>query len=65
MPRCPWCGSRNVKEAVYSPEDVWDGYEQRVIHTYYCKDCECEFTETETITWKVEIKKEGKTPREE
>jgi len=62
MPRCPECDSSNVVEDIYSPDEKYDGqgFWWQVIHSYCCKDCGCEWTETLTTTREIEIHKHGK-----
>jgi len=49
-------------EDVYSPDEKYDGqgFWWQVIHSYYCEDCGCEWTETLTTTREIEILKHGK-----
>jgi len=62
MTYCPECHSYEVEEDVYSPDTITDGqgYEWRVIHSYTCEKCGCEFTETFHTTREIEIDKHGK-----
>ena len=63
MPVCPDCGSSDVSEDVYSPEEKYDGLGGCTIkHFYTCNDCGCEWTQTEEVmpASKVEITKHGK-----
>jgi len=61
MTECPECGSIDVVEDVYSPEEKHDGlgYEWVIIHSYTCEDCGCEWSEILHVTREVEIHKRG------
>ena len=61
MPECPDCGSTDVSEDVYSPEEKYDGLGGCTVeHHYTCNNCGCEFTERIEENRTVEVNKHGK-----
>ena len=61
MPECPDCGSSDVSEGVYSPEEKYDGLGGCTVEHYYtCNHCGCEWTERIEETREVKIAKHGK-----
>lgn len=61
MPVCPECGSTDIFEDLYSPEEKYDGLGNSiVIHYYTCNDCGCEWEARTEINRHIEITRHGK-----
>jgi DNA-directed RNA polymerase subunit RPC12/RpoP len=59
--RCPECNSQRIKEDEGSPSYWSEGQDEwEEIHSYWCEDCGCEWTETLTMKYEIEIDKHGR-----
>lgn len=56
-PVCPKCGNGNAMLNHFDQRHYVETDECR--HTYYCRDCECEFPETECILVYMQLDKPG------